>query len=878
MRGFGGTGDPITVTVDDGHGVDRPWRRGQGMTVTSSSRPTPDLRALVRRLDLPAKVRLLTGTSAFGLAAEPAIGLSELLMSDGPTGVRGPKFVDGRRVALFPNATLLASAWSEESAYEVGRLLAEEAIVQDVHVVLGPTINLHRSPLGGRLFEAYSEDPLLTGRLAAGYVRGLQDSGVAATLKHLVANESETQRTTVNCVVDEATLRELYLLPFEIAVADARPWSIMAAYNDVNGVPATEQHHVNVEIVKQEWGWDGLLMSDWYATTSAAAAANGGLDLVMPGPGGPWGEALVDAVRAGEVDEAVVDEHLIRLLRLADRVGVLGPERTRPPGRPDAGQAPAPDSPQRREQLTRLAAQGITVLTNREDTLPLPRGTTVALLGRHALQTVGMGGGSARVNPPYQVSVADGLRALLGDTVMVRDGVEVRHRPVPAAAGVAVDPVTGAPGVRFVLLGPDGDVVGQRLGGDCLTLVGFDDDDLTGPAVAVRMSARITLGGLLEVGTLGVGTWRLTVAGETAEYRLQTSGTGPGEGMLSAPWKVLRREVAAGSLIEAESRLPVGDAPLSGVGLFALVARPAPAADDELIAQAVVAAGAADVAVVVVGLTEQEETEAVDKTTLHLPGQQDDLVRAVAAAARRTVVVVNAATPVIMPWREEVDAILWAGLPGQEGGRALAAVLLGDLEPAGRLVTTFPVEDAAAPAWSVTPVGGALPYTEGAFIGYRGHAAGLAPEPAFWFGHGLGYGRWRYTDARLLPPAAGDGGDGVDGRRAAPMVGLRLTNIGERHSREVVQVYLRPVEPDQPVRLVGWQPVDVPAGATVDVRVVTDPRLWRRWDGSGWASLADGGQLLVARGLGDLRARIPLSGAPELDGGPRMSEIVDDLP
>src|SRR3954467_3433938 len=263
-----------------------------------------DYDALIGKLDLAAKVRLLTGASAFTLALEPEIGLAELNMSDGPTGVRGLKFSGGRTVALLPNATLLASSWSDEMMREVGEILAEEALAQQIHVVLGPTINLHRSPLGGRLFEAYSEDPLLTGKLAAAYVRGLQDNGVGATLKHLVANESETDRNTVDSVVDEATLREVYLLPFEIAVAEADAWTMMAAYNDVNGVAATEHDHVNNGIVKDTWDYTGLVMSDWFATKTAAAAANGGLDLVMPGPRGPWGDALVEAVRSGAVDEA----------------------------------------------------------------------------------------------------------------------------------------------------------------------------------------------------------------------------------------------------------------------------------------------------------------------------------------------------------------------------------------------------------------------------------------------------------------------------------------------------------------------------------------------------------------------------------------------
>src|SRR4051812_39323308 len=401
-----------------------------------------DYAALIGKLGLREKVRLLTGGSAFTLAPCDEIGLFELRLSDGPTGVRGLKFSGGRTVALFPNATLLASAWSEDTAYEVGRLLAEEALVQQVHVVLGPTINLHRSLLGGRVFEAYSEDPLLTGKLAAAYVRGLQDQRFGACLKHLIANESETDRNTMNSVVDEATLRELYLLPFEIAVAESDPWSLMAAYNDVNGVPATEQHHVNNEIVKADWGYPGLIMSDWYATKSAGPAANGGLDLVMPGPIGPWGPALLRAVQAGEVAESVIDEHVRRLLRLADRVGALGTPRDYP------GRLPVPDGPERKEQLKRLAAQGMTVLTNRDAVLPLNRTQTVALIGRHAIETIDMGGGSAQVNPPYQTSVADGLTALVGDRVTVTDGVEVRARAIAASQPFLRQPETGEPGVH----------------------------------------------------------------------------------------------------------------------------------------------------------------------------------------------------------------------------------------------------------------------------------------------------------------------------------------------------------------------------------------------------------------------------------------------
>jgi len=789
--------------------------------------PSDDLAPLVKSLDLPAKVRLLTGASAFTLHPAPAIGLGELRFSDGPTGVRGLKFSGGRVVSLFPNATLLASSWDPNSLYEVGALLAEEAMAQRIHVVLGPTINLHRSALGGRLFEAYSEDPLLTGKLAAAYVRGMQDNGVAACLKHLIANESETDRNTVDSVVDEATLRELYLLPFEIAALDADAWSMMAAYNDVNGHPATEQDHVINEVVKGEWGYSGLVMSDWFATKSAAPAANGGLDLVMPGPDGPWGDALVGAVREGLVAEAVIDDHLSRLLRLAQRVGALGTERSWPSSLPN------PDSAVRREQLTRLAASGMTVLRNEGDVLPLDRSARVALIGRHALETIDMGGGSAQVNPPYQVDVATGLTALLGaGAVTVVDGVDVRTRPVPSR--VLTDPVSGADGIRVTLYDAAGAVLEERFCPQSKTMVGMDDD-FPGTVASIRLAGRIGAGGPVELGVLGVGSWTV---GDLS-FSLEAGGNGFGEEVLTPPLRTDRFEVAAGALFEATVALT---APM---GLFGLIGHNAPRATVDVIDDAVRAAAAADVAVVVVGLTEEQETESVDKSTLRLPGAQDALVEAVAGAARRTVVVVNAATPVLMPWLSRVDAVLWAGLPGQEGGHAIAAALLGDIEPAGRLVTTFPVADGAAPAWSVTPSEGKLAYAEGTFIGYRGHYAGRAPEPAFWLGHGLGYGKWEYSDVRLV---TGD----------APAITATVRNVGSRRSREVVQVYLRPTEADEPIRLVGWSTVTVDPGQSARVTVQTDSRLWRKWDTetSSWTRLADGGTFLVARGLGDIRASV----------------------
>jgi beta-glucosidase len=814
--------------------------------------------ALLATLDLRTKVRLLTGETAFTLWGEESIGLAPMAFSDGPTGVRGLRFTGGEEVALLPNATLLASAWSEDTAREVGGLLAEEAERQKIHVVLGPTVNLHRTPLGGRLFEQYSEDPLLTGKLAAAYVKGLQDKGIGACLKHLVANESETLRNYMDSRLSERALREVYLLPFEIAVEEAQPWSIMAAYNDVNGVAATEHDHVNNTVVKGEWGWDGLLMSDWFATKTSAPAALGGLDLVMPGPDGPWGEALVRDVESGAVPERVVDDHLTRLLRLAERVGALGVHRQWP------ATPTAPDAPERREQLRRLATDGMVVLAN-DGVLPLAADVgSIALVGRHGVETVCMGGGSAQVNPPHQVSIAEGLRAAVGDRLTVVDGVEVRERPVAADPQWVRDPETGEPGVRLRHYDADGVLLGDAHSDLASASVGWDDD-FPRPVARVTIAARVDHTGTAQLGALGVGAWVLSVDGvEVGSTTLAAEGHDPGESMLKPPAWTREVELAGGALVEATLTLvrsepqpaPNGEVNqlshviASGMGVKSLVARPVPAPADQAVAAAVEAVRDVDVAVVVVGLTEEQETEAVDKHTLALPGEQDALVAAVAGAARRTVVVVNSATPVLMPWADEVDAILVVGLPGQEGGHAVADALLGVREPAGRLVTTWPVADGAAPAWEVEPTDLRLDYDDDTFVGYRGFAAGRAKAPAWWFGHGLGYAAWDYTSAAVV-------GEGSSG---APRVEVEVTNTSGRDSREVVQVYLRPAHPDEPVRLVGWAGAEVAAGSTASVTVDCDARLWRRWDSDTgrWTTLGDGGELLVARGLGDIRHRLPL--------------------
>ncbi|GIJ46128.1 hypothetical protein Val02_30140 [Virgisporangium aliadipatigenens] len=626
-------------------------------------------------LSLERKVALLTGADFWTLRPEPAVGLRAIVVSDGPAGVRGRTWDERDTSANVPSPTALAATWDQRRVERIGRLLAAEARRKGVDVLLAPTVNLHRTPYGGRHFECLSEDPLLSGRIGAAYVRGVQSQGVAATVKHFVANDSESERLTVDVVADERTLRELYLAPFETIVREGGVWAVMAAYNGVNGHPMTESPMLR-DILQREWGFDGLTMTDWFAGRSLATA-RAGLDLIMPGPNGPWGEQLVAAVRAGEVPESTVDDKVERLLRLAGRVGALA------------------------EVHTRLRA---------------PRAGSYLVgasgLGRFVLNVGG-------------VTVAD------------------EHLTLP-------------PGADFV------------------------------------------------------------------------------EGIMRPPQVLAPVALAAGEEAELLVRYLPGDgAPPETVTFQLNVERDSD--DDAELAEAVAAAADADVAVVVVGTTEEVESEGFDRTGLALPGRQDELVRRVAAANPRTVVVVNSGAPVLLPWVEEVAAVVLAWFPGQEFGNALGDVLTGAVEPGGRLPVTWPAGEDDLP--STTPVEGVLRYDEGLAVGYR---AGRAP--LFAFGHGLGYTTWEYLAAE-----ATTGG-----------VSVRLRNSGGRPGREIVQVYAS--RPDSAVErpphwLVGWAVVSAEPGAEATVDVTFAPRAFHHWAEGAWRT--ESGTFLL--NIGPSSAELPLT-------------------
>ena len=803
--------------------------------------PDADLDALIGKLDLGTKIRLLSGAGPWTTEPAPEIGLRSMTVSDGPVGVRGGTDTELEPSAAFPSGSGMAATWDEALLGRIGGLLAGEAVRKGVDVVLGPTINLHRSPLGGRHFECFSEDPLLSGRLATAYVRGVQERGIGACPKHFVANDAETDRMSVDNQLDERTLRELYLAPFEAVIADAAPWMVMAAYNGVNGAPMTE-NDLLAQPLKGEWGFDGVVVSDWGATYHGEPAARAALDLTMPGPEAQWREPLVEAVRDGRVSESAIDDKVRRILRLAARAGVLV-------GFEPAAHKPAAGRIEDAAPLAREAASAAAVLLRNDGTLPLQVHSLrrVAVIGPGAKDARALGGGSASVPLPYVVTPYSGLRAALDGRAEVVTAVGATLSD--SLRGARADELSGPPeGSAVVLrwLDENGSTIAEQAVGTA-TIIRLLDTVPEGAAeLEVHTGFLPDEDGDWRLGVVGLGRCVLTLDGtKVLEETEEPEVFDVHQVFAAPPQHTSSARLIAGQRVDVRIRYRW---PASGfifrVGL--VVGPPTRPADEEL-AHAVELARLSDVAVVVVGTSEDVESEGFDRTTLALPGRQDELVRAVAAVNPRTVVVVNAGAPVELPWRDEVSAVLLSWFPGMEFGNALADVLLGVVEPGGRLPTTWPAAMADAPVIEVTPTDGRLEYVEGLDIGHRAYLA-TDTEPAYWFGHGLGYTTWA-VEAIDAPTEAG--ADGFPVR-------VRVRNTGLRRGKHVVQVYAawpesavaRPVR-----RLAGFAVVRAEPGETVEVPVSIGPRVLRHWDAdrSGWAVEPGPVTLSTGPSAGDLR-------------------------
>ncbi|MET8110943.1 beta-glucosidase family protein [Streptomyces prasinus] len=792
---------------------------------------------LIGKLSLEQKVCLLTGATTWRTAGEAGIGLREMVASDGPAGVRGEAWDERLTSTLLPSASALGAMWDEELVERLGGLLATEAARKGVDVVLAPTLNLHRSPLGGRHFECFSEDPELTGRTGAALIRGIQALGVAATAKHYVGNDSETDRLTVDVRVSGRTLREVYLTPFEVAV-EAGVWLVMAGYNAVGGTTMTASPLL-AEPLKGEWGFDGVVVSDWAAVRTTEETGRAALDLAMPGPDSPWGASLVRAVKGGLVAEETVDGKVRRLLRLAGRVGALEPHRPR--------RVPVAASRGTRALLRRAVGAGSVLLRN-SAVLPLdPAGlSAVAVIGVHAASPRVQGGGSAGVFCSDVVTPLAGVRARLRGRarVVYEPGPAPGFPPAPLGTDRCTDPESGAPGVLLRVLDAAGrELYAQhRLSGRQL------EPDLPPGARTVEIGAvlRPRRSGEWMFGVGGFGRMTLAVDDRVlldGEFSGDTDD--PAVVHVNPPVHTARTVLTSERPVHVVARREL----VPGRGRATVVVAAPPEPDPvTALEDAVRAARDADAAIVVVGTTEHGETEGYDRAGLSLGWHQDELVRAVAAVNPRTVVVVNSGGPVELPWHREAGAVLLTWFPGQEAGAGLADVLFGLAEPGGRLPTTWATSLADAPVTRTLPIGGRLDYAEGLHIGHRAWLR-AGREPAYWFGHGLGYTTWEY--AAVEAPACVAAGEPFTVR-------VTVRNTGTRAGREVVQVYLaRPGSTvERPVRWFGgYAAVRAEAGRTASAEVVVGPRALRHWSEAdrGWATEPGPYRLMVGRSAGDTR-------------------------
>jgi beta-glucosidase len=799
-----------------------------------------ELRTLVARLSLDQKASLMAGTDGRFTGEAPGIGLQRMCWSDGPAGVAiraGPHDFP----LLTPCPAALAATWDRDLVRRIGEVVGDEAVKRDVQVIHAPNVNLPRSPLGGRNFEQFAEDPWLTGVLATEWMLGVQSRGVACAVKHFVCNDSETERQTMNSIVNETVLREVYALPFELAVK-AGAWGIMTAYNRVNGVYCSE-HDGLLRIIKDEWGFDGFVMSDFHATHSTVPSIRAGLDVEMPGPPVHYGDRLARAVRDGEVDEALLDEAVLRILRLARRVGRLGDTRAAAPA--------AHADPQR--ILRDAAAAGFVLLTNQAGVLPVaPRaGKKVAVIGPHAAQPTYQGATFAQVGQRQDlITPLEAITEVYGEgaTVIHEPGVMPAHRVPPlryVSIVTARDPTV--PGMNvdyYVGDGPEPAVQEVRTAGNFIW-------NLNMPGMGrIEDSGRVLVSAVILPEKPGIYTFH---TGSSAAFDLRLNGEevltqGPQPPLddtavaIRPPILTARRSLQAGVPVSVQIEMRFGPSRAHSLHFGCL-----PPVPDDLLERAETAAREADVVFLIVGETQDTSVESADRTTTRLPGRQDELIERVCTANPETVVIVNAAHPVDMPWADLAAAVLHVWFPGQEFAPALAAVISGEMEPGGRLPVTFARTEEDYPVFGLTPVNHDLPYETRPSPGYR-HFDAEAIEPRFAFGHGLSYADFVYEDFAVFQ------------EQGAVKVRVTVKNTSNRAGKEVVQVYLRQPATGgvkSPIELKGYASLHLRPGEATTADVDLEPQAFAHWSEASrsWAIEAGDYEVLVGRSASDIRFR-----------------------
>jgi beta-glucosidase len=670
------------------------------------------------------------------------LGIPSIKMSDGPNGVRGDSN-SGKSSACFPCAISIGSTWDMDLINQLGIALGEEAKVKDVDVLLGPTINIHRHPLGGRHFESFSEDPFLTGKIATEYVKGVQSQDVAACLKHFIGNDTEYERHLVSSNIDEKTLREIYLLPFEMGIKEGNAQVVMSAYNKLNNIYCSSHKELLIDILKDEWGFDGYVVSDWGAALETEENAKGGLDLEMPGPGNVWGDQLFTAVSEGKVEEELIDDKVRRILNIAN----FSKRFENPTNKPEQSN----NSEEHRKLLKKAAASGMVLLKN-NDLLPLKSSVkNLAIIGPNAKEAQIIGGGSASLKPHYQAHPLEAFQNKLGDhtNISYAKGCHT-HKFLPRVNEGFMDDKEGFLVEYFEGSNFDENLLVQEhlIGNKFWVFEGFAKDVIAKferPDISVRFSCAYTpdISGQHEFEIFGIGKARLFIDGE--ELIDNWTETSPGEAFFSFSSDSKRALVnlIEGTTYQLEIRYKFeGNFPAIYIGCQA---------PDKvnLFDEALEVASAADQVILIVGTNSDWETEGNDRSDFNLPVNQNHLIEEVLRVNPNTLVVLNTGSPVKMPWADKAEAIMQTWFAGQEFGNALVDIITGEINPSGRLPTSFPKNIEDTPAFNSYPGKDLqMNYDEKLLVGYRWYDKKNI-KTLFPFGHGLSYTNFEYSDLEV---------------------------------------------------------------------------------------------------------------------------------
>jgi beta-glucosidase len=808
------------------------------------------IESLLAQLTLSEKVSLMAGANFWETVAIPRLGIPSIKVSDGPNGARGGGSLVGSSVtaACFPVGVALASSWDRDLMFEVGVALGQETKTKGAKMLLAPTVNIHRSPLNGRNFECYSEDPYLSAQMAVGYITGLQSQKVGATVKHFIGNDSEFQRNTISSEITERTLREIYLPPFEAAVKVGKTWGVMSSYNKINGVHADEHAELLQDILKNEYGFDGIVMSDWTGTNSTVNAAKNGLDLEMPGPTRWRGEALVKAVEAGTVKLEAIDEAARRILRTIERVGAFED--------PEPKLEQAIDRLEHRSLIRRAASESMVLLKNANNILPLEKSKlkSIAVIGPNVKTAQIMGGGSAQVSAHYVVNPFEGLQNAVGNDVIL--GYELgctNHKLLPRLEGKQVSTGTEA-GFKLEYFNNQ-DLSGvavhsQVVQGSEQLMFGEIAPGLNPDAFSARLSTTYTpdLDGVYQFSVQSVGKTRVLVNGQEIidNWTNQTKGESFfGFGTTEVIGSI---SLIAGKTYQLS--LEYNNADVGFFAAFRLGHLP-PIASDAIDSAATLAAKS-DVALVFVGTNGDWESEGHDRADLELPGEQVELIERVAAANPNTIVVLQTGSPIVMPWLNKLAGVVQTWFPGQECGNSIADVLFGVVNPSGKLTQTYPLRLEDNPAFINYPGdNGRVYYGEGIYVGYRYYEK-KAVTPLFPFGFGLSYSSFEYSNLRLST-------DKLESDQSLS-VSVDITNTSARAGQEIVQVYVR--DPLASVHrpnkeLKNFSKVMLEPSETKTVTITLARDAFAYWDDLQHAWVAEAGEfeVLVGSSSQDIRAR-----------------------